>query len=283
MYVPLEFGFRAETRETDPYFSQVGSSTWLCAGSQSVRWCGGGDEGVTGGVGAQSWFWWGSWGDAAHVSPSLDALEKFQLLACGFLGLGLPSLLDEGSPQRMMNYHVEGNLGELIRHNSLWGLPLCLAPWSSAGDLLFLFLFFNHLFVFGYAEFLLLLGHFASSELGLLSSHGARARHRSGFSCCRALAIGRVGFGSFSSQALQHSLRSCGTQAQVHAWALKHVGSSTGRSGIELVWPVLTGNFFITEPPGKPLCFVFFFNGQWHLLLSLRSDPYKWKQSKTIF
>lgn len=57
MYVPLEFGFRAETRETDPHSSQVGSSKRLCAESQNVRWCGGGDEGVTGGVGAQSWFW----------------------------------------------------------------------------------------------------------------------------------------------------------------------------------------------------------------------------------
>ena len=57
MDVPLEFGFRAETRETDPHLSQVGSSTRLCAWSQNVRWCGAGDEGVTGAVGAQRWFW----------------------------------------------------------------------------------------------------------------------------------------------------------------------------------------------------------------------------------
>lgn len=38
--------------------------------------------------GAQRQFWWGSWGDAAHVSPSLYASEQFQLLVWGFGALG---------------------------------------------------------------------------------------------------------------------------------------------------------------------------------------------------
>lgn len=47
---------------------------------------GSGDEAVT--RGAQRRVQWGSWGDAAYSSPSLCALEKFQLLAWGFGALG---------------------------------------------------------------------------------------------------------------------------------------------------------------------------------------------------
>ena len=34
-----------------------------------------------------------------------------------------------------------------------------------------------------------------------------------GFSCCRAQAVGHVGFTIFGSQALEHRLGSCGTRA----------------------------------------------------------------------
>ena len=51
------------------------------------------------------------------------------------------------------------------------------------------------------------------SDQGPLSSCSARASHWRDFSCCRALALGRLGFSNCSSFALEHWLSSCG------AWA----------------------------------------------------------------
>ena len=111
------------------------------------------------------------------------------------------------------------------------------------------------LFLFGCAKSLLLLGHFSScGKQGLLSSCGARASHRSGFSCCRAWAQGvwasvvaAPGLSSCSSWALEHRLTSCGTWVQLlcRMWQLP-------RSGIEPASLALASRFFTTEPPGKP-------------------------------
>ena len=78
------------------------------------------------------------------------------------------------------------------------------------------------------------------------SSFGALSFHCSGFSC-GAQTLRHLGFSSFSSQALEHRLNSCGAWVQLllGMWDLP-------RSGIEPVSPSLAGRCFITEPPGKP-------------------------------
>ena len=48
---------------------------------------------------------------------------------------------------------------------------------------------------------------------GLLFTYVSQASHRGGFSCCRAQALGCVGFGSCGSQALEHRFSSCGPWA----------------------------------------------------------------------
>ena len=60
------------------------------------------------------------------------------------------------------------------------------------------------------------------SDPGLLSSCGVQASHCGGFSCCKTRALGTLasvvaacGLSSCSSQALEHRLSSCGTQAQL--------------------------------------------------------------------
>ena len=59
---------------------------------------------------------------------------------------------------------------------------------------------FIYLFVFGCAGSSLLHRLFSScGEPGLLPSCGARASHCGGFSCCRAQALGTVGFSSCST------------------------------------------------------------------------------------
>ena len=94
---------------------------------------------------------------------------------------------------------------------------------------------------------LFILGCAAPSLLRwLFSGCGAQASH-----CVAsrgAWAVGWEGFSSCSSGALQHRLNSCGSGAYLlcSMWAL--LGS-----GIEPASPALTGRFFITEPPGKPL------------------------------
>ena len=91
-------------------------------------------------------------------------------------------------------------------------------------------------------------GFFSSyGEWGLLSSRGVWASLCGGFSCCRAQALGHSDFSSCGSWALEHRLKSCGTQAYLFCgmWDLS-------RSRIKLMSPALAGRFFTTEPPGKP-------------------------------
>ena len=86
------------------------------------------------------------------------------------------------------------------------------------------------------------------------------APHCSGFSCCEAWAPGAqassvvavCGLGGCHFWALEHKLSSCGAGAQLFLgmWDLLV-------SGIEAVSSALAGGFFTTEPPGKPLTFIF--------------------------
>ena len=76
-------------------------------------------------------------------------------------------------------------------------------------------------------------------EQGLFSGCSTRASHYDGFSRCRAWAV-------------WHSSSSCGTWAQL----LHGTGALPG-PGIELMFPVLAGEFLTTRPPGTPTtCFL---------------------------
>jgi len=111
----------------------------------------------------------------------------------------------------------------------------------------FLLLVFVYLLRFGWAGSLLLWGLFSScGEWGLPSSCGPRASHCSSFSCW-GQALGCGGFSSCSSQALEHKLGSCGTQAELllDVWGLS-------QPGIKPASPALVGGFFTTKPPRSP-------------------------------
>ena len=82
-----------------------------------------------------------------------------------------------------------------------------------------------------------------------------QASHCSGFSCCRAWALGMrasvvvaCGLSSCGLWALEHRLSSCGTRAQLlcSMWDLP-------RPGIEPVSPALAGGFLTTVPPENSL------------------------------
>ena len=112
-----------------------------------------------------------------------------------------------------------------------------------------------YIYIFFWTVFSLLHRLFCScGERGLLSSRGAQASHCSGFSRCRARALGdwasvvvTHGLRSCSSQALEHGLSGYGAQAYLlrGTWDLS-------RPGIEPISPALAGGFFTTEPPAKP-------------------------------
>ena len=71
-----------------------------------------------------------------------------------------------------------------------------------------------YLSVFGSAGSSLLHRLFSScGEQGLLPNCDVRASHCGGCCCCRARALGCVGFSSCGSQALEHRLGHCGTRA----------------------------------------------------------------------
>ena len=84
---------------------------------------------------------------------------------------------------------------------------------------------------------------FGCWERGLLSSYGARASHCRSFSCCRAWALGRVGFIQW--------LWLTGLVAPRHEESL--------RPGIESVAPALASGFLTTWPTGQSLTFLFIF------------------------
>ena len=86
------------------------------------------------------------------------------------------------------------------------------------------------------------------------SSCGKRASHCSGFSCCRARALGMRasvvvarGLSSCGLWALERRLSSCGTRAQL----LRSMWDLPG-PGLEPMSPALAGRFLTTAPPGKP-------------------------------
>ena len=63
----------------------------------------------------------------------------------------------------------------------------------------------------------------------------------------RASVVAACGLSSCGPQALEHRLHSCGAQA-----SLPHSMGDAPGSGIEPVFPALTGRLFTTGPPWKP-------------------------------
>ena len=112
-----------------------------------------------------------------------------------------------------------------------------------------------------YLLFLAALGLCCSEGFSLVAASGGYSRvvqasRCSGFFCCEAWALGRAGFSSCSSLALEYRLGDCGAWAQLlcSLWDLPG-------SGIEPVSSALAGGFFTTEPPGKPWCVLLTLNG----------------------
>ena len=107
---------------------------------------------------------------------------------------------------------------------------------------------------------LLCAGFLQLQRAGATLRCGAWASHCSGFSCCRAQALGvrasivvARGLSSCGSQALERRLSSCGARAQ-----LLHGMWYLPGPGLEPVSPALAGVFLTTAPPGKPQEQIFF-------------------------
>lgn len=104
-----------------------------------------------------------------------------------------------------MGFHLAG-LSILLGSN-LTNFPFithCFGVMSKVFLNLYRLTFLKILFLFGCAGSSLLCRLFFLSSCGkwgLLSSYSARASHCCGFFCCRAYALGHVGFSSFSSWA----------------------------------------------------------------------------------
>ena len=87
---------------------------------------------------------------------------------------------------------------------------------------------YTYIFIFGCAGSLLLLGLFSRyGKRGLLSSCGVRASHCSGFSCCRAQALG-----SWASAGAALELSSCGV------WVRGRSGFNSCSIQAEKLWLV---------------------------------------------
>ena len=95
----------------------------------------------------------------------------------------------------------------------------------------------------------------SSLLLGLPSSCGKQASHRSGFCHCRAGALELEGFSGCGSQALELRL----TVGALGLGCLVTRGIFY-RPGIKLVSPALAGGFFSHQPPGKPYFILFYLN-----------------------
>ena len=143
------------------------------------------------------------------------------------------------------------SLKDFLVENHLQTTP----PHCNVQILFFFFHLFN-LFIFGcIGTSLLCTGFLQLLQVGATLHCSAQASHCSGFSCCRARALGAWasvvvarGLSSCSSWALEHRLSSCGARAQL----LRGMWDLPG-PGLEPVFPALAGRFLTTAPPGKLL------------------------------
>ena len=118
-----------------------------------------------------------------------------------------------------------------------------------------------NLFILFFIYFWLCWVFVAARGLSLVAARGAtlrcgeRASHCSGFSCCRARALGvwasvvaARGLSSCGSRALECRLSSCGARA-----SLLHGMWDLPGPGLEPVSPALAGGYSTTAPSGKSL------------------------------
>ena len=117
----------------------------------------------------------------------------------------------------------------------------------------------SYLFIFGCAHLLLLHRLFSRVASGSYTSSNVQAFHGGGFSCCRARALGHVGFTAVACGSVVATLRLYSTGSVVVARGLRcfaHVASSwtRGRTCVS----ALAGGSFTTEPPGKPSINIFY-------------------------
>ena len=134
--------------------------------------------------------------------------------------------------------------------------------WIAPPYLFIYFYKFMYLFIFGcIGSSLLHAGFLQLWRVGATLRCGVRASRCSGFSCCRARALGvrasvvvAHGLSSCGTWALERRLSSCGTQAQL----LRGMWDLPG-PGLEPVSPALAGRFSTTVPPGKPSASLFFY------------------------
>ena len=90
------------------------------------------------------------------------------------------------------------------------------------------------------------------SRWGPLSSCSALPSHCDDSFYCRTQAPGCLGFSSCGTRAPEHRLSSCGALAQL----LRSMWDTPG-PGRKPMSSALAGEFFTTEPPGKPLSLSF--------------------------
>ena len=123
---------------------------------------------------------------------------------------------------------------------------------------LFIYLFLINLFLFIFGcvgSSLLCTGFLQLWQAGATLRCSARASHCSGFSCCKAWALGAWPsvvvahrHSSYGSRALERRLSGCGTRAQLLCGMWDLPGPR-----IEPVSPALSGRLLTTVPPGKSL------------------------------
>ena len=151
------------------------------------------------------------------------------------------------------------NRGKILKieilENKELGCPVTLVLGQSSLCTFYLFIIYFWL----HWVFVAACGFLWLRRAGATLRCGARASHCSGFSCCRAQALGAQasvvvvrGLSSCGSWALECRLSTCGTRAQPlrGMWDLP-------RPGLEPLSPALAGRFSTTAPPGKPLTMYF--------------------------
>ena len=153
--------------------------------------------------------------------------------------------------------NLKGSWGETVEKCFIFkvlSVIYFLSRVELCSGVLFLFLKFIYLFIFGcVGSSLLCPGFLQLRRAGATLCCGTRASHCGGFSCCGARALGmwasvvvECGLSSCGSRALERRLSSCGARAQ-----LLHGMWDLPGPGLEPVSPALAGRFLTTVPPGK--------------------------------
>ena len=210
-----------------------------------------------------------------HVSDAIQPSHSLPFSSC------LQSFPASGSFQ-MSQFFASG--GQSIGVSaSASALPMNIQDWICYNVASLRESFFKNNFILAVLVFhWCTRAFFSCGGQGLLSSSSAWASHCSGFSCCRAQALGCVTCSSCGSQTLEHRLSSSDT--------------ALPGPGIKLVSPALASIFFTTEPPRKPTSvFYVFFDpcviwdlnsptGDWtHIPCTERQNLNQWTARKVPF